>query len=197
MSDDQTRNDQHFSTPIFRTITTSKGRQALRLEAAFWDAIEDIASRSNRKPAAVARELLESDGAGDVNAARLIRSQIVRRLLTENKELRPITAPLALVTLMQLSPAPSFALDRKKRLVRVNEEFVRYLRAGLSRSGPVDGAQLTLERSTESIFEQAQVGVPFECGVSIRVQNYERKTDARIILPPPSPSPLLVGFLLR
>ncbi|SMQ60366.1 Predicted DNA-binding protein, contains Ribbon-helix-helix (RHH) domain [Devosia lucknowensis] len=185
-----------WSVPIFRTVTTPTGRHALRLEGVFWDAIARMAIRQNRKASELVRDLL---GAAESNASNLssgIRSVIVRRLLDEDERLSVLAEPLAMVKLMQMAPTPSFALDRNKHLVRVNDEFVRYLRTVMSRSGPAEKAQLRLERPAESIFAEVEPGTAVECGVSIVVDNHERRTQARIIVPPPQPANVLVGYIL-
>lgn len=187
---------ENWSVPIFRTVTTPTGRHALRLEGVFWDAISRLAEREGRRPPDMVRELLGMAEIGGSNLSSGLRSVVVRRLLQEGDRLAPLAAPLAAVKLMQMAPTPSFALDRNKRLVRVNDEFVRYLRTVMMRSGPVEKAQLRLDRPTEAIFAQQQIGSAFECSVSIQVDNHERRTQARIVIPPPEPANILVGFIL-
>ena len=118
------------------------------------------------------------------------------RLLEEDARLASLSAPLAAVKLMQMAPTPSFALDRNKHLVRVNDEFVRYLRTVMARTGPVEKAQLRLDRPADAIFAELEIGTATECGVSIQVDNHERRTQARIVIPPPAPASVLVGFIL-
>ncbi len=187
---------QDWSVPIFRTVTTPSGRHALRLEGVFWDAITRLAAREGRKPTDMVRELLGTAATGSANLSSGLRSMIVKRLLDEDERLTPLLAPLAVVKLMQLAPTPSFALDRNKHLVRVNDEFVRYLRTVMARTGPVEKAQLRLDRPTEAIFAELAAGTATECGISIQLDNHERRTQARIIIPPPQPASVLVGFIL-
>lgn len=185
-----------WSVPIFRTVTTVTGRHALRLEGVFWDAIARLATRQGRKTPDMVRELLGAAEIEGTNLSSGLRSIVVRRLLDEDDRLAPLAAPLAAVKLMQMAPTPSFALDRNKHLVRVNDEFVRYLRTVMVRNGPVEKAQLRLDRPAESIFAELESGTAIECGVSIVVDNHERRTQARIVVPPPEPSNVLVGFIL-
>ena len=87
--------------------------------------------------------------------------------------------------------------ERERRLlVRVNDEFVRYLRTVMARTGPVEKAQLRLDRPADAIFAELEIGTAIECGVSIQVDNHERRTQARIVIPPPAPAGVLVGFIL-
>ena len=187
---------EDWTVPIFRTVTTPSGRHALRLEGVFWDAIARLAVREGRKPTDMVRQLLGTAETGTANLSSGLRSMVVKRLLEEDDRLTPLLAPLAVVKLMQLAPTPSFALDRNKHLVRVNDEFVRYLRTVMARTGPVEKAQLRLDRPAEALFAELAPGTATECGVSIQVDNHERRTQARIIIPPPQPAGVLVGFIL-
>lgn len=186
-----------WAVPIFRTVTTPTGRHALRLEAVFWDAIARMAKRQNRKPTDLLRELLgQAKEEAGTNLSSALRSSIVRLLLVEDERLSVMATPIAVVQLMQLAPTPSFALDRNKRLVRVNDEFVRYLKSVLAKAGPVEKAQLRLDRPTEQLFNEVAPGTAVECGVSIQVDNHERRTQAKIVIPPPGPADILVGFIV-
>jgi len=188
--------EQGWATPIFRTISMPDGRQALRLESVFWDAIAHMARRQNRKTPDMVREMLGQARPEVANLSSTLRSVVVKRLLDDAERLASLAAPMAVVKLMQMAPVPSFALDRNKHLVRVNDEFVRYLRTVLARSGPVEKAQLKLDRPAEALFAELEPGTAVECGLSIQVDNHERRTHARIVIPPPSPSNVLIGFII-
>lgn len=190
-----TQTSQDWAIPVFRTITTPSGRHALRLEGAFWDALARLAQHEGRRTTDLIRELLLQDRPESANLSSTIRSAVVKRLLEREAAMAPLAAPLAIVSLMQLAPLPSFALGRSKNLVRVNEEFVRYLRNVLSKTGPVEKAQLKLDQPAETLFADVAPGKAVECGLSIRVDNHERRTQARIVVPPPFPEPVLVGFI--
>jgi hypothetical protein len=148
-----------------------------------------------RKPTDLVRELVVLDRGVGANLSSTIRSAVVKRLLDRDASLAPLTAPLGLVKLMQLAPLPSFALNRAKTLVRVNEEFVRYLRNALSKTGPVEKAQLKLDQPAETLFAEIAPGTAVECGISIRLDNHEHRTRARIVIPPAISHPILVGFI--
>lgn len=186
---------QDWAIPIFRTITTPQGRHALRLEGAFWDALARLAQHDGRRTTDLVRELLMLDRPDGSNLSSTLRSAVVKRLLEREAAMAPLVAPMAIVNLMQLAPLPSFALGRSKNLMRVNDEFVRYLRNVISKTGPVEKAQLKLDQPVETLLAEVAPGKAVECGVSIRVDNHERRTQARIIIPPPYPEPLLVGFI--
>lgn len=185
--------------PLFKTVSNVDGRHGIRLERAFWDALETLSARRGEKRSAAVAQIVARAQDQQVNATSAVRSITVDALRMENERLAAFSNPLHLVSLMQVSPAPSFALDRRKRLVRANAEFVRYLRTiggSLNAATPVDSAQLTLDRPTEQIFAEVAAGTAIECGVSIRIDNRERRTTARILVIPPGPSTLIVGFLL-
>lgn len=185
-----------WATPIFRTVTTASGRHALRLEAAFWDALQVLARQSGRKTNDLVREIIDVTLPDNINVSRALRSAVAKRLLDEQYRLAPLAAPLAVVQLMQTAPTPSFALDRQKRLVRVNDEFVRYLRTIVARAQSPEGAQLTLDRPIEQLFAEIRPGSGLECAMSIRVDTHERRTQVRVVIPPPEPANVLVGFVL-
>lgn len=187
--------EMNWAVPIFRTVSTPGGRQALRLEAVFWDAIAQMAQQQSRKAPDLVREMLGQSRPAGSNLSSMLRSVVVKRLLDEKERMAPLASSMAVVKLLQMAPTPSFALDRNKRLVRVNDEFVRYLRTVLAKSGPVDKAQLKLDRPAELLFAEVEMGTAIECGLSIQVDNHERRTQARIIIPPPSPADVLVGFI--
>ncbi|KKB76830.1 hypothetical protein VW29_19515 [Devosia limi DSM 17137] len=185
-----------WATPIFRTVTTASGRHALRLEAAFWDALQVLAQQSGRRTNDLVREIVDVPLPDNINVSRALRSTLAKRLLDEQVRMAPLAAPLAVVQLMQLAPTPAFALDRQKRLVRVNDEFVRYLRTIVARAPSPEGAQLTLDRPIEQLFAEIRPGAALECAMSIRVDTHERRTQVRIVIPPPAPANVLVGFVL-
>lgn len=185
-----------WATPIFRTVSTASGRHALRLEAAFWDALQVLAQQAGRRPTDLVREILEVARPDNINVSRAVRSAVTKRLLDEQSRMAPLAAPLAVVQLMQLAPSPSFALDRQKRLVRVNDEFLRYLKTIVARAQSPDGAQLTLDRPIEQLFAEIRPGTTLECAMSIRVDTHERRTQVRVVIPPPAPANVLVGFVL-
>jgi predicted DNA-binding ribbon-helix-helix protein len=188
--------EMDWAVPIFRTVSTASGRHALRLESAFWEALKVLAQQSNRRPNDLVREIIDTTRPDNINAARAVRSTVATRLLDEQRRMAPLAAPLAVVQLMQLAPSPSFALDRQKRLVRVNDEFVRYLRTIVARASSPDSAQLTLDRHIEQLFAEIRPGAALECAMSIRVDTHERRTQVRVIVPPPAPANVLVGFVL-
>lgn len=186
-----------WARPMFRTISLNSVRHAVRLEQVFWDAIARLSARKQVKPADYARELMQISLPSGTNLSSGLRSAVVRQLLDQDLRLASLAEPLATVKLLQLAPTPSFALDRNKQLVRVNDEFVRYLRTAMTKSGPPEKAQLRLDRSVDTIFKELSGAAFVECGVSIIIANHEWRTEAKVIAPPPFPANILVGFILR
>lgn len=189
----------HVAEPLFKTVSTGNGRHGIRLERAFWSALEKQSAAAGRKRGGFVGELIERAQREGLNAASVVRSLAIEWLQAENARLAPLNDPESLLALLQLSPAPSFALDRQKRLRGVNPEFVRYLRllaGNISGSAPVDTARLSLDRPADQIFSEVAPGAFTECGVTIRMDNRERRSTAKIVVMPPSPPTLLVGYLL-
>lgn len=188
-----------LSETQFRTVTASAGRHGMRLEQTYWKALDNIAVASGMKRNAYIGHIVERAHEGGLNASSAVRSVVTDHLLSQNERLAPLANASRLLTMLQMAPSPSFALDRSKRIVKVNFEFMRYLRSvagSTTGSVPVDTAQLTLDRPTEQIFAEVEPGTSIECGVAIRVDNRERRSTARILVVPPGPASVLVGYLL-
>ncbi|HTN61681.1 MAG TPA: hypothetical protein VL147_09005 [Devosia sp.] len=208
MSDDRFDSDaddhlahalREASAQHFRTVPTGAGRKGVRLEAAFWEALELQASLVGRRRSDYAGEVLERAQQAGANATSVVRSLVVAELSAEVKRLRPVMALTNMLRMLQIAPVPSFALDHQRRLLQVNPEFTRYVRAitgnrpGLA---PVDSAQLTLDRPIETLFDELTSAFATECGITIQVDNFERRSTARFILVPPLPAVALNGYVL-
>ena len=189
----------HLVEPVFKTVSTANGRHGIRLERAFWSAIDKQVAAVGVPRAQYLGEIVERAQRGKLNATSVIRTLALEWLQAENARLAPLNDPDRLLTLLQLSPAPSFALDRQKRLRGVNAEFIRYVRllaGNVVGSVPVDTARLSLDQPTDEIFTGVDVGAFTESGVTIRVDNRERRSTAKIVVMPPAPPKFLVGYLL-
>jgi predicted DNA-binding ribbon-helix-helix protein len=183
----------------FRTLPTGGGRKGVRLEAAFWEALELQASLAGRRSSTYAGEVLERAQQAGPNATSVLRSLVVADLSAEVKRQRPVIALANMLRMLQIAPVPSFALDHQRRLLQVNAEFTRYVRAITgNRPGvaPVETAQLSLDRPIETLFGELASAAATECGITIRVDNFERRSTARFILVPPLPAVALNGYVL-
>jgi len=197
-ADDNQDDLAHLVEPLFKTVSDSDGRHGIRLERAFWDALDTLSAKRGAKRGTVVAGIVAQAHDQGINATSAVRSATVDALRAANERLAAFSDPNNLVALLQMSPSPSFALDRRKRLVRANAEFVRYLRGigGITNgAAPVDTAQLTLDRPTEQIFAEVAAGTTIECGVAIRIENRERRATARILVMPPGPASVIVGFI--
>lgn len=191
---------QDIVEPMFRTVPTDDGRKGVRLEAAFWDALEVQAEAVGKRRSVYAGQILSEAHLAGVNATSALRSVVVSELAAEVRRQRALLALLPMLRLLQMAPVPSFALDQQKRLLNANAEFTRYVRmvAG-NPTGPVrvDTAHLSLDRPIENIFADLSGSVAtLECGINIRVDSRERRSSARFILAPPLPAVALVGYVL-
>lgn len=188
-----------ITAPEFRTLSTRGGRTGVRLERIFWDALNMLSTDAGQKRSRFVSEIVEAANSAHINATGAIRSTTVDLLLREIERLRPLSRVSSMVTLLQAGPAPAFALDRRKRIVQSNAEFLRYLRsvAGSAGAAIADAAQLSVERPLDTLFQELGAGETVECGISIRCGNRDRRTTVRILMVPPEPSKVLVGYLLQ
>ena len=188
-----------ITTPEFRTLTTKTGRTGVRLERIFWEALERLSGRAGQRRSRFVADLVDAANEAQINATGAIRSTTVDMLLQELEALLPLARTNYLIGLLQASPAPAFALDREKRLIQSNPEFLRYMRTAngtIPGGGINDGAQLSIDRPLASLFSELGPGETTECGISIRFGNRERRTSARIVMVPPAPVRVLVGYVL-
>lgn len=187
------------TTPEFRTLTTKTGRTGVRLERAFWGALDYLSSRAGQRRSRFVADIVETANNAGINASSAIRSTAIDLLFHELEAVRPLVQTSYLVGLLQTAPAPAFALDRNKRLIQSNPEFLRYLRTAngaIAGGAMADGAQLSIDRPLNDLFDQLKPGESTECGISIRFGNRERRTTARILMVPPAPVRVLVGYVL-
>lgn len=186
-----------ITNPEFRTLTISGARTGVRLEKIFWQALDELSNDAGQKRTRFVSQIVEAANNLDINATGAIRSTTVDLLLREVERLRPLAQISSMVSLLQAGPAPAFALDQRKRLVQSNPEFLRYLRSVAGSPGALaDAAQLSMERPLDSLFKDLPAGQTTECGISIRSGNRERRTTARILMVPPAPAKVLVGYIL-
>jgi predicted DNA-binding ribbon-helix-helix protein len=186
-----------ITKPEFRTLSIGGGRTGVRLEKVFWQALDALSRDVGQKRTRFVSQIVEDANQLDINATGAIRSTTVDLLLREVERLRPLAQISAMVSLLQAGPAPAFALDQRKRLVQSNPEFLRYLRSVAGSPGAVaDAAQLSMERPLDGLFKDLVAGQTTECGISIRSGNRERRTTARILMVPPAPAKVLVGYIL-
>lgn len=197
---DNAATDSHLSeitSPEFRTLSIGGARTGVRLERIFWQALDALSTEAGQKRSRFVSQIVEAANALDINATGAIRSTTVDLLLRELERLRPLAQSATMVSLLQAGPAPAFALDQRKRLVQSNPEFLRYLRSIAGSPGAAaDAAQLSIDRPLDSLFQEIAVGQTVECSISIRSGNRERRTTARILMVPPAPAKVLVGYLL-
>lgn len=184
----------------FRTVTTPDGRAGIRIEKIFWESLTDISVSLGIKRSALVATVIERAKAGNINVASALRSYVALVQRNENARLKGLLTTQQVVKLQQLSPVPSFALTRQKRLISANAEFVQYLR-GIS-GDPASAvtpevAQLSLDRPIEELFEELRSdGASARCVLTIRVDDRNRRAACKVVAVPPLPAQAIVGYLL-
>jgi hypothetical protein len=103
------------------------------------------------------------------------------------------------VPMMQQAPVPSFAVDRDKRLIRVNGEFNHFLRILFAEMGETvrSGLHINLERPVAQIFaELGRSGQSCECMMNVMMGTRVRRVRTRLVAVPPHDPTALVGYIL-
>ncbi len=193
------RDHLDYSTPEFRAIQTVYGRKGLRLERAFWRALSGIADRLQIKRSQLISDVLGETGTGE-NATSVLRSYAVHQIGQELHALRERSDLAFLLPILQSAPTASFAVDREKRLVRVNEEFHQFLGDVLAELGSVSRENFVfrLGRAVEEIFlDVGQSGQACECPVHVISGNRLRQFRAKLIAVPPHDPKVVIGYLLN
>lgn len=190
----------HWSTPEFRAVSTEEGRKGLRLERAFWRALDAIGARAGLRRSAVILNVMREANAHHLNATSALRSYVAHELVTELEHTRELYDERHHIALLQRAPVPSFAVDRNKRLLRVNGEFNHFLRILFAETG--DGLrrqslQLNLETPVAQIFESLGTSAEScDCTMNVVLDHRARRVRTRIVAVPPHQPTALVGYVI-
>lgn len=186
--------------PQFRTVPTNGSRAGVRIEKVFWESLSDISEELGVKRSALASTVVKRAKAGRLNVASALRSYVAMVQRMENQRMRAALATARIARLQQLAPIPSFALNRQKRLIAANQEFVQLVKAipEMSASGiSPEVAQLSLDRPIEDVFaELSREDASIRCMLTIRIDNRHRIAACKIVAVPPLPTQAIVGYVL-
>lgn len=135
-----------------------------------------------------------------LNATSALRSYVVHSLVTELERTREQGDEAHTIALLQQAPVPSFAVDRKKRLLRVNGEFNHFLRILFAQTGdtvPKHSLQINLETPVADIFERLGTsGESCDCMMNVLLDARVRRVRTRIVAVPPHEPTALVGYVI-
>ncbi len=192
--------NSRLDSPVFRTVTLSTGRKALRLEDVFWAALDDLAAERATSRNKVLDSIISDIGDADTNASSHIRAYLARHMRTKAREQGAMLAADPMIALMQQAPIPSYAMSRDKRLLKVNREFLRLLQllAGNPRDGvALETTQLLLDTPLVEIFDILENDAhPHQCGVSIIVGSHRRRATTRVVRLPGHHVSAVVGYII-
>jgi predicted DNA-binding ribbon-helix-helix protein len=186
-------------TPEFRVIVTSRKRRGVRLERLYWRLLGEIAERRGQKRSRLVASLLEEADPTSDNAASVLRCFAIETIDAERASLVDRTNPAYVIGLLQQAPIPAFAINRQKKLHQVNQEFIQYLRAisgDAKQRIHADVVQLTLETPIEELFQQLGDVKSAHTNYSIQLDAKQRRGRAKVVAVPPSPSQVLVGYIV-
>ena len=189
-----------WATPEFRTVGTDEGRKGLRLERAFWSALSAIASWSGMKRHKLIAKVMDEAAGQALNSSSALRSFAMNAMHQEVERIRAQNEADYSVELLQQAPIPSFAVDRAKRIVRVNGEFRHFVRILFAETGDVaskKSLQLNLETPVAQIFDElGGTGEARQYALNVTVEGRTRRTRTRIIAVPPHAPRVLVGYII-
>lgn len=184
----------------FRTFTLPGGRKGFRLEAAFWEALDAFCKRENISRSELLAEVLAVDASGALNATSLIRAFLVAAQSRRLAALEAMASRERLIVLLQHAPVAAFAMDRNKRMLRANPEFLRVVRlvwGAASGELPISALKLSLTTPVEEIFETlSRSEGPVQSGIVIDIKHRQRKANARIVAVPGEKLEAVVGYIL-
>lgn len=196
----------YWSTAEFRAVTTEGGRKGLKLERAFWYALSSISERLGIKRTTLISDVLrEASDRGITNTASALRSYATGRLSADLEQTRELTTTAFVIKVMQEAPVASIAVDRSRRLIRVNAEFralVRGLATSADEAAPVDDAALwhktrvVIHTPVATLFEEiGGSGESRDSLVSVSVGVNSRQRKMRMVGVPSGAPEALVGFV--
>jgi predicted DNA-binding ribbon-helix-helix protein len=189
-----------WSTPEFRTVATPEARKGVRLERAFWHALGVISAGLGLKRNKVIADVMQDASDRQLNVTSAIRSFAVRALVSELERTRDLCNEQHFLSLLLQAPVPSFAVDRNKRLLKVNGEFNQFLRilfAEIGDSNLRQGLQINLETPIVQVFsELGHSGESRQCTMVVGHGARIRRVRTRMVAVPPHDPTALVGYII-
>jgi predicted DNA-binding ribbon-helix-helix protein len=189
-----------WATPEFRTVPLADARKGMRLERAFWSALTAIASWSGVKRHRLIAKVLQEAAGQALNSSSALRSFAMNAVHQELERVRSRSEVTFAVALLQQPPVPSFAVDKAKRIVRVNGEFNHFIRILFAETGDLasrKSLQLNLETPVAQIFaDLGDGGTAQHYMLNITFEGRSRRTRTRIVAVPPHDPKVLVGYII-
>jgi len=192
-----TEGDEH--TPEFRVILAAGRRRGIRLERLYWRLLGEIAERRGLKRSRLVASVLEASDPATENTASILRCFAVDNIDAERSALVGRTSSNYVIGLLQQAPVPAFAINRQKKLHQVNPEFIQLLRALSGNPAErihADVVQLTLETPIEELFQQLSDAKSAHTNYTIQLDTRHRRGRTKLVAVPPSPSQILVGYIV-
>jgi predicted DNA-binding ribbon-helix-helix protein len=189
-----------WSTPEFRTVATPDGRKGIRLERAFWHALGVIGLDRGLKRDKVISDVMQEANDRQINVTSAIRSFVVHTLASDLERTRQLCGGPQLVSLLLQTPVPAFAVDRNKRLIKVNGDFSQFLRSHFAEIGDSDlrrGLQINLETPISQIFDElGHSRGSRECVMAVAHETRLCRVRTRLVAIPPHDPTALVGYVV-
>ena len=184
----------------FRIFKRGPWRRAFRLEAAYWDVLEQASSEAGLKIADYVKSLVDAQGGSDANLSSMLRVHALEWLRARARRLEVGHETREILHAALAAPLPCFVISASRALVTFNGEFSGYVvgRAQAASEDDVSKARLSLDVPVDKLIEllAAQPGRAVLCGFTIRTSLAIATGRAKVTLAQPSRRDLLVGYIL-
>jgi predicted DNA-binding ribbon-helix-helix protein len=190
-----------WTSQVFRTVGAQDARKGFRLETAIWEGIAVVSQILGLKRSALVSRVSEAARSRELNTASALRVFVVQKLLGEVERLRRLNDTSMFISLLQQAPVPAFAVDRDKRLVRVNLEFNRFIRAlvgGVQDPNAKANLHVNLETPIADIFEVlGDSGEYYQTSINVSYAGRVNRVGVKLVAVPPADPKVLVGYVTR
>jgi predicted DNA-binding ribbon-helix-helix protein len=125
------------SEPHFRAVNCNGVRRGLRLERAFWSALDDISRRRGISVGDYVDRVFHEDKT-EIGLSGRVRAAVLgdlAGLVTEYEERLALNRALSII---QITPAPAFLLAEDKRILGYNNQFLELVQRRLTATSHSD-----------------------------------------------------------
>jgi predicted DNA-binding ribbon-helix-helix protein len=184
----------------FVAVRVGDFRRGLRLEEIYWRALKDIAASHGMSVGALVRSVEEA-APEDANLTSLLRVLCLNWFMDRLSSVQKVAHRSIANSLVQASPAPTFALGLDRQIVAYNPFFLNLIQSRLSMqsSGTVArNLRLALDVQIGELVEtlRKNSNMPVGTGFVIGVENQRFRGRMNAVLAPAIEQAIVVCFVL-